>query len=641
MEPRLASQAASAPSASGCLAAAMWSHSSRQHERKVGASQRRLEGQCAAALAGRRPKPENFASGGSTCSRPSTAAAEAALPSVPDIDGLPRSSAPSPPTKSHSHARHCRDGGGSAGFGCGATLQGTAPSAVQAFAALAFGGDATAAHAAARRSKSRDVQRIVVGALSYEENLAAKLRDRLRSRLGVADAATAQMRPSQALAGQALPAAPTQQAAQSTPDLLGASRRSGCSPLRMQSRSPVRRQEPLHGCGAADEGGGVAVGDAGGMRRQASSRLLLGAPSAAARVLPPPPMQQQAHRRASPERPSTSPLLRLRPAGLAGLETPPRLPTPPPLPAGGGPSPKAVSTSTQVPTTPTRSASSRSPTPPPVPAIGDEELKVCSEIFEEIIRRDAQFGSALRKVKNVYDAFVRQQGSQASSRAALAASPSLPGRSVAHSPPACSRPHRSHLASVPSEPQSSWGGAPGRAYTPPRSSCQSQSMVTVEAKSGQSERPLHRDLSATILSMPATCWLAEEGDEDVLQTASARGRLDDGTSSVDSGMLPQRPPVGKASRPSSVPRLDLSRVSNCEGDVADAGVEEELRDASLNVSYIDGNSITPGKLGQAGCSTSSASTSATSGTPTKAGKLPQASAVSLACGSQTFGYSNA
>jgi len=40
--------------------------------------------------------------------------------------------------------------------------------------------------------------------------------------------------------------------------------------------------------------------------------------------------------------------------------------------------------------------------------LGEESLKACSDIFDDIIARDEQFGPALQKVKTIYDAFLQK-----------------------------------------------------------------------------------------------------------------------------------------------------------------------------------------------------------------------------------------
>jgi len=95
---------------------------------------------------------------------------------------------------------------------------------------------------------------------------------------------------------------------------------------------------------------------------------------------------------------------------------------------------------------------------PPPPTFGDEALQMSSELFEEVISRDEQFGETLRSVKTVYDAYLRQALLTSNSTGGLSG-----GWSGAPPPPTAAshgRPSSPAGAATPTPPLASWGTPP-------------------------------------------------------------------------------------------------------------------------------------------------------------------------------------
>jgi len=86
-------------------------------------------------------------------------------------------------------------------------------------------------------------------------------------------------------------------------------------------------------------------------------------------------------------------------------------------PAGSTPPPSSSNSSSACGHTPHDSSSPAKP--------GEDELRVCSDIFEEVIRRNSEFGPTLRQVKDVYDAYLRRAQPSESPLGILPAAPGM------------------------------------------------------------------------------------------------------------------------------------------------------------------------------------------------------------------------
>lgn len=84
---------------------------------------------------------------------------------------------------------------------------------------------------------------------------------------------------------------------------------------------------------------------------------------------------------------------------------------------------------------------------PALPPFGDDTLRVYSDIFEDVISKDESFGPTLRKVKTVYDAFLKQVASLGHTTPGAARTPHGKG-------------HDSGSA-TPTPPLAPWGLSPG------------------------------------------------------------------------------------------------------------------------------------------------------------------------------------